>query len=239
MNIVLSILGGVLLFLLLLLLLLFILSLFPVSLRVAYREEKLTVTGHYLFLSIPLVPGKEEEKPDEEEEEKEPEEKKPKEKKPIKEQLAQWKELGAKGLELLKTSKRALTTVKNHLIFYKIQIFALVGGEDAHQIGEEYGAHSAIIGSAMGLLYQFFHVKEPIIWLQPDFLATKSEYDISFRVKIKPIFALVAGLGLLTKIVKLRGKEDSSQPPPPSQPTDKKQENSTSKQHDIKGGKKL
>lgn len=103
---------------------------------------------------------------------------------------------------LLKASKKGLNTIRKHLIFYKIKATVIVGGGDAAAIAKNYAAYCTIAANGLSVLDSLFVVREPDIYIQPDFLREKTLFEFEFRMKIRPWFPLSAGIEILLKFLK-------------------------------------
>lgn len=180
-------------------LVLLVLLLAPASVRLYCDEENMQLRVRYLFFS--LNPLSQKEKPEKERPEKV--KKKKKKKKAPEEKEAAAKESLQAVWSLLKSSRRALRWIRKHLVFRGVKVFVSVGGEDAHQAAQSYGRLAAALFPALGAASQIFVIKEPVVYIAPDFLSDKTRYEISFRASIRPLFVFVALTTVLGSVVKL------------------------------------
>ena len=201
--IVLSILGWILAGLLLLLALAFLLML-P-SLRVCFSLEggQMKVTARYLFVFYRIYPVKERrrkkkhKKPAPEEDEEEPTAAQDKKKKPSAMQMLKWYR------PFIHKAKKVLRSLCKRLVIYKVKARVKVAGEDAHRTALKYSKTACLAAVLMQILSEIFTVKKPDIIISPDFLSEKSDLDISFRLRIRLIFAFIAGIQLLAAYLKV------------------------------------
>lgn len=198
--IVLWILGGILLFV-------FLLLLPSISLHASWQEESYHLTAHYLFFRFDLT--KERPKKDDTLKKK----KKPKKEKE-EEKKAGIGDIIPQVWETLKSSRWAFGLIRRHLIFYRLRVLASIGGPDAHQTAEAYGKTAALINGGLGLLGEIFPVHIEQIVIIPDFLSEQSHYDLSGRVRIRPIFGAAAALNLVWVFLLASIKRTSANPPP-------------------------
>ena len=192
MMILLAILGGIFLLLLFLLLM-------PLGVSVKYAHEKLLVEVGYIFLRFKLSPDKltymlekQTEKKHDEEEKKEQEKDKKSEKK--KRSAVENAEIAT---QLLRSAGGAWNILRRHIVFDRLRFYAVVCSEDAHATATGYAKLSNVTLTVLALLQRTFVIKKPVVLVQPDFVHTKSRYDISLRVRLRPIFAVAAGINLL------------------------------------------
>lgn len=175
----------------------------PVSLRFAYENKKMRATVHYLFIRLNFSPEaltKRAEKKAVREVKEEYKEKEKKEKPP-----KAARDTAKTVWELIKSSKKGFRILRKHLIFYKIKIRILAGGEDAAETAILYGRLCALIANGISLLGVLFAVREPEIAIAPDFLSGKSVYDLRFRVRISPWYVLRALLYIVVRFLKITG----------------------------------
>lgn len=174
----------------------------PVCLHVASRGGQTRVSLRYLFIRMTLFP---------------PRPVKPQAKakgeaaragkKKKKEEAPEKKKKSADTLkivwELVKSSKKALYTITRHLVFDKIVLIMIIGGEEAQQVATGYARARALVENGIALLSALFVVKEPQIELRPDFAREKTDVDAAFRIRIAPFYALAAGVRVLAGILRV------------------------------------
>lgn len=192
------------------LLILLLLLCFPVAVQVSANTGQATVKAHYLFLAFtlfPRPPKKQKATPEpakkEKTEETAPEKKKGKKKSRI--SLHMIRELfhGAKG---------ALRILCRHLVFSHIDVAVRVGGEDAHQIAMRYSQFSQIATITFSIIDALFVLRKPQVVILPDFVAPDTQYVLTLRVSIRPIFAIAAALYFVTAYLRLQTRRKSAKP---------------------------
>lgn len=99
---------------------------------------------------------------------------------------------------LLQTVHSALTTFMKGLHIYSLYVKMIIGGGDAADIGEKYGAVCGWYYSLKGMILNQMKVEQYDDFIQPDFIAPRSEYE----------FQLIGALsvGLLFKVLLKAGK---------------------------------
>lgn len=191
--IALMIFGGVLL-------LLFLLLLAPVRLEVRFREE-FSLNVKYLFLSFPILPGKEQAEANAEEA-------------PAGEEPGQG--LGAKlksicqkegffgflsalleFLELLGTSSKRLLS---HVRLKRFDLYlCLAGSGDAADAAVLYGEVSTAVYSACGFLFGLLPCRKKAVTVNLDYRSGENTVDFHGRASLCPLFALREAVVLLSK----------------------------------------
>lgn len=190
-------------------LLLFTVLLFsPVILRFSYKDGKTSAKVQYLFFIIDFSPEKLASRTEKKAKKTVKEEYK---KQKAEEETPQKKTKAASDtvktvLSLIKASKKALDTIRNHLVFYKIKSVVIVGGRDAAVIAQNYAKYCTIAANGLSVLDSIFVVKEPDIYIQPDFLREKTFLELAFKMRISPWFPLSAAIGLLFEFLKVTRK---------------------------------
>ncbi len=196
----LTIIGGVLLFL-------FLLTLLPVRIEVAFREE-FALTLRYAFLRFPLLPG--------EEKEGEPEPKPEKKEKAgpgaadrLKRALKRegfWGLVQAVG-EFVKEALMASGKLLPHLKLRRFDLYLCLGGAyDAAQAAILYGQLSAGVYGACGALFSVMPCKKKGVTVDLDYSAAENTADFSACLSMRPLFALKAGLVILWNALPLLRK---------------------------------
>lgn len=104
----------------------------------------------------------------------------------------------------VKASKKGLDTLRRNLIFYKIRVNAVIAQEDAHQTAIMYGRVCTLVSTGLGVLSAIFPVREPIISIMPDFVSENTRADISLKIRISPLFIIVAAVQTLVRIIKVQ-----------------------------------
>ena len=201
------------------LLLLFLLTLCPVRVDVAFREE-LQLTVGYLFLHFPLLPG-EEGQPEP------PPEEPPTQKPPgpgMADRLkAALRQKGVWGfLQVLadfagvvgKASARLLS----HLHLRQFDLYLRLDGAGDAALGAiRYGQVSAGVYSACGFIFARMPCKKKGVTVDMDYSAAEGLVDFSARLALRPLFLLTAGVKVLTGAMPLlkmlRGPGRHKKPP--------------------------
>jgi len=183
--------------------LLVLLLLLP-SLRLHFSSAggNIKVKAKYLFLSFQLYPIKvKPEKKKKKKAKKQPEPEKDKPPPAEKEKLSAlqtWEQYKP----LIQKAKKTMRFICKRLIIYKVKARVAVRGPDAHQTAITYAKTASFTSILMQILGWIFTLKKTDIVIAPDFLGEKSSYDISFRLRIRPIFVLTALIGLLPALLK-------------------------------------
>lgn len=195
---VLYILGGILL-------VLFLLTLLPVRVEVAFREE-FALTLRYGFLRFPLLPGKES-----------PEEPPPEPQEPegpsaagrLKRALKRegfWGLVQALG-EFVKEALRASGRLLSHLKLKSFDLYLCLGGAyDAAEAAILYGQLSAGVYGACGTLFSLMPCKKKGVTVDLSYSAAENTADFSACLSIRPLFVLKAGLVILWNALPLLRK---------------------------------
>ena len=99
-------------------------------------------------------------------------------------------------LTLMRNFGRPWDILRSHIVFSRVRIYLVVGGDDAHAAATNYAKCSTAVYGLLTLIHQTFKLRRHKVFLYPDF--TEREFrDISGRVHLRPIFAIIAGLHLL------------------------------------------
>lgn len=189
----LAIIGGILL-------LLFLLTLLPVGIEVAFREE-FALTLRYAFLRFPLLPGgAEEEEPKPEPKPETKEKAGPGAAERLKRALRRegfWGLVQAVG-EFVKEALMASGKLLSHLKLKRFDLYLCLGGAyDAAQAAILYGQLSAGVYGACGALFSVMPCKEKGVTVDLDYSAAENTADFSACLSIRPLFVLRAGLVIL------------------------------------------
>ncbi len=181
------------------LLFLFLLTLIPVRIDVAFRQ-KFTLTLRYLFLSFPVLPGKERELAAE---------KGPKEEKEsgsgLKKIKSVLKEEGFSGFlqALLQTVKLAASASKKILLATKVKRFdlylCLAGAGDAAEAAVLYGKLSGAVYTACGFLSEVTNCRKKAVTVDLDYQAEDNLVDFSAGISICPLTVLARSVAFLIK----------------------------------------
>jgi hypothetical protein len=112
--------------------------------------------------------------------------------------------------ELAGASRRGLRILRRGIVIIRLNILASVGGEDAHQAAENYGKLAAALFPALGILGTVFTVREPSVYIAPNFVSPNSVFEVSLRVRIRVITILAAGISSGVHYIKVlsRKKQD-------------------------------
>lgn len=185
-----------------------VLLLSPLILLFSYRDGKLAAKVRYLFFVIDFSPEKLAKRTEKRAEKAVKEEYK---KQKAEEETPRKKPKAASDTvktvwSLLKASKKALDMIRRHLIFYKIKAIVIVGGGDAARIAQDYALYCTLAANGLSVLDTLFVVKEPDIYISPDFLRERTLLELSSRLKIRPWFLILAGTELLIEFIKVMRK---------------------------------
>lgn len=191
------------------------LLLIPILVDISYKDGEFQARLRYVVMRYNPLPGKE----IAESKEKGTKAKRQKKGKEPPEKTRTAKETVQLVWIVLKGSRKGARILRRHLIFSKVRVRIVVGGEDAHSIAESSGKLSVAVLAALDLIGVLFVLRAPKVEITPDFLAAESKYDLSLRVSIRPWYILRAGTSVFFKFMSTLQK-------------DKKL-----KQQDIKGGK--
>lgn len=99
---------------------------------------------------------------------------------------------------LLQTVNSAITTLFKGLHIYSLYVKMIIGGADAADIGSMYGTICSIYYPVKGIVLNGMKVDQYDDYIQPDFIAPRSEYEFQFIASIN--------VGLLLKVVLKAGK---------------------------------
>lgn len=199
--------------------LLVIILLLCISLRICIRWQGGSDFGVVLwvwFIPIKIFPMKEKKEkkakatPTDKESSKEEETDQKKEKKKSN-PLEKWDVIK----DLLRSVKKPLLHLKNHITIDHVKLYALVGAADAKETALSYAKHWILFTDSVGVLSEFVYIKQPDIAVKPDYLCEQSCYDLSLRIKIKPIFILSAALQIAFSFLKQYINMKNAHPTPP------------------------
>ncbi len=99
---------------------------------------------------------------------------------------------------LLQTVNSAVTTLFKGLHIYSLYVKMIIGGADAADIGTMYGTICSIYYPVKGIILNGMKVDQYDDYIQPDFIAPRSEYEFQFIASIN--------VGLLLKVALKAGK---------------------------------
>lgn len=185
-----------------------VLLLSPVILRFSYKGGKMSAKLQYLFFIIDFSPEKlaaRTEKKSQKAVKEEYKKQKAEEEQPQKKKNAASDTIKTVW-SYVKASKKGLNILRRNLVFYKIKGAVIVGGGDAAQIAESYAKYCTIAANGLSVLDTLFVVREPDIYIQPDFLSEKTRLELGFKVRISPLFPVLAGISILLGILKVMRK---------------------------------
>lgn len=194
------------------LLLLLFLLLCPIRVVLSYKDGAFAAGLRYLFVAYNFSPEKMAKRTEKRAKRKIKSEDKKKAKKP-KAKSGKSKsglESAKAGWLLLKTSRHRLNRFRRHLVLSRVRIYASVGGEDAHQTAVLYAKLSATVTAALDILGMLFTVRTPKIGIAPDFRREQTAYDISLRIGIRPLFALMTGAGIFLSFIHGTAKNETT-----------------------------
>lgn len=188
-----------------LILLLLLLTLIPVRAELRFQGE-FTLVAKYLFLRIPLLPGKPGEETEEEPQEEKPEE--PGKPSALDRVKASLKREGLGGFlqalgELIKLLGRASAGILKRLKLRRFDLYLCVAGAgDAAAGAVLYGKVAAGVYSACGGLFTLMPCKRKGVTVDLGYELWESRVDFSAELSIRPIFAIWEGLRLTIKSLK-------------------------------------
>lgn len=188
-----------------LILLLLLLTLIPVRAELQFHGE-FTLVVKYLFLRIPLLPGKPGEETEEEPQEDKPEE--PGKPSALDRVKASLKREGLGGFlqalgELIKLLGRASAGILKRLKLRRFDLYLCVAGAQDPAAGAVlYGKVAAGVYSACGGLFTLLPCKRKGVTVDLDYGLWESRVDFSAELSIRPIFAIWEGLRLTIKSLK-------------------------------------
>lgn len=107
---------------------------------------------------------------------------------------------------LLQTAGKAVTTLIKGLHIYSLYVKMIIGGADAADIGEKYGEICGIYYPIKGFILNSMKVDMYDDYIQPDFIASRSEYEFQLIVSINVALLLKvlikAGWVFLVNLIK-------------------------------------
>ena len=109
--------------------------------------------------------------------------------------------------ELLCSVNPALTLLRNHLTIDKVRVALVIGGEDAHAAALNYARATAALAVLIEIMDGLFVLKQPQTGTVPDFTRPGIRYDISARVRMRPIIPVIAALYILVRYIKLPSRK--------------------------------
>jgi hypothetical protein len=182
----------------------FLLLIAPVITRFDYDDKGMRLSVQYLIFRFRLLPVPKEGKKDKKR--RRPRaggRRKEKAKKEKAKKTAQsYLDMGKLALELLGEARWGLRLIRRSIVFSRLKLLASIGGEDAHQAAEAYGRAAAALFPALALLGCVFTVKQPAVYLAPNFLSEKTVIEASVRVRILPLAVVVAAVNIGVKLLK-------------------------------------
>lgn len=109
-----------------------------------------------------------------------------------------WNEEGIVGIlsllsNLLETANSAILTLIRGLHIYSLYVMIIVGGDDAAVIGQKYGRLCSWYYPLKGIILNRMRVDNYDDYIQPDFIAPSTEFEMQFIGSIS--------VGLLLKMV--------------------------------------
>lgn len=188
------IIGGILLFL-------FVLTLIPVRVEVAFREE-FELVVRYAFLRFPVLPGKPqpEEPPPPAPEPESPQKPGPTPLDRIKRALKRegfWGFLQSLA-DFIQAALQASGRMLSHLHLRRFDLYlCLAGAYDAADAAVRYGQLSAGVYGACGVLFSVMPCKKKGVTVDLDYSAAENAVDFTAALSLRPLFALHAALRIL------------------------------------------
>lgn len=95
---------------------------------------------------------------------------------------------------LLQTANSAVTTLIKGLHIYSLYVKMIIGGGEAGDIGQKYGAICGIYYPIKGFILNGMKVDQYDDYIVPDFIAPASEYEFQFIGSINVALILKVGL---------------------------------------------
>lgn len=181
-----------------------ILLICPVSVYIHYDGNTIFFI-RYLFFKFHVMPQKKENKKEKEVSENSDNKKEIKEEK--KNPLLEYKdEHGWEGMiDILKTIAEiiadVLKKISRHIVIKKLEVNLMFVGEDAADSAVKFGEICAVIFPVISLIennVKKCNHKEDI---SPGFFAEKTEYELLFKAKIKPVFLVQIILSDVLKLI--------------------------------------
>jgi len=185
----------------------------PVSLRFDYIDGEARLSAHYFFLRFRIFPI-----PVKIEGEKKKKMTKKQKRKAVKEEkkkkLSHYIQTARLAMDMLKASRRGLRLIRESIVVSRLKILASIGGEDAHQAAESYGKTAAALFPALAFLGSIVTVKDPAVYLAPNFLSGETVVEVSARVRIMPLAVLAAAGLVAIRVFKVfyKGNEHTANP---------------------------
>ena len=107
---------------------------------------------------------------------------------------------------LLQTANSAVTTLIKGLHIYSLYVKMIIGGADAADIAEKYGTLCSFYYPVKGMILNGMKVDQYDDYIQPDFIAPRSEYEFqligSLSVGLLVRMLLRAGIVFLKNFIK-------------------------------------
>ena len=205
----LTILGWIGFGLLALLVLVFLLLLPSLRLHFSAREGEVKLSAHYLFLRYRILPAKDEKPAKKAKKAKKPETPPEEEEEPEKEDKLSLSQRWQQYRPLIRKGGKVLRRLCKRVVIYKVRARVKLCGEDAHQTALKYAKVTSGAAVLFQLLEWAFTLKKTDIGVAPDFLGQKDSYDVSFRLRVRPVHFVTAGAAMLVAYLKAsrRGKK--------------------------------
>jgi len=209
--IALAILGWIALGLLALLVLVLLLTLPSLRLHFSARDGEVKLSAHYLFLRYKILPWleKPEKKKKAKKKTKKAKEPPEEEEKPDKAKETSLSQKWEQYRPLIRKSGKVVRRLCKRVVIYKVHARVKICGEDAHQTALSYAKMASGATVLSQILGWVFTLKKSDIEILPDFIGQSSSYDISFRLRLRPVHMLTAGITMLSAYLKTsrRGKK--------------------------------
>lgn len=198
LGFVLKAIGYILLFLLALGVLLMVV---PVTLKIDFRENQLTLKVRVLFVYLTVFPwkfgkGKQTDKPKKAKPQKAKKPKKPKPEKPKKEKAPMTAE------DILNLVKRIASSVSEAMKFVlrgfwirNVEILIPIKGEDAAAVAENWGKLQVVLVNTQAVLGNFLNIRYKSVVMIPDFAEKyQDRFVFACKIIVSPVIMLVAGI---------------------------------------------
>jgi len=183
--------------------LIFLLSVPSVRLYFSAQGGEVKLSAHYLFLRFRVLPAKE--KPAKKAKKKAKKAKEPpkeEEEEPAKKEKPSAWQMWEQYRPLIRKSGKVLKRLCKKVVIYKVRARVKICGEDAHQTALKYAKITSGVAVLSQILSRVFTLKRSDTEIAPDFLGQRDSYDVSFRLRVRPLHFLTAGITMLIAYLK-------------------------------------
>ena len=102
---------------------------------------------------------------------------------------------------LLRGAKKAAGYVCKRVVIYKVRARIKIGGPDAHAAALRYAGVSSFAAILTQVLGHLFTLRKTDVQITPDLIHEQSEYEVSLRVRIRPIYLFIASARLIPALL--------------------------------------